>query len=82
MKASLSYVSVLLALSGLIGAAPAPSTTTTAAEADETFCIQVVQTGPPIVVSRVSWTSIPVPDLYRYPLGPRRLESAIDWQCW
>ncbi|KIO22877.1 hypothetical protein M407DRAFT_27604 [Tulasnella calospora MUT 4182] len=49
MKASLSCVSVLLALSGLIGAAPAPSTTATAEEADPTFCIQVVQTGPPIV---------------------------------
>ncbi|KAG9019333.1 hypothetical protein FRB90_003739 [Tulasnella sp. 427] len=48
MKASLSCVSILLALSGLIGAAPAPSTTKTAAEADQTYCIQIVQTGPPI----------------------------------
>ncbi|KAG9021034.1 hypothetical protein FS837_007669 [Tulasnella sp. UAMH 9824] len=54
MKASLSCVSVLLALSGLIGAAPAPSTTATAEDADPTFCIQVVQTGPPIVAPNAS----------------------------
>lgn len=58
MKASLSYASVLLALSGLIGAAPAPSTTATAEDADPTFCIQVVQTGPPIVVSVSLWTPV------------------------
>ncbi|KAG8932894.1 hypothetical protein FRC01_011769 [Tulasnella sp. 417] len=51
MKASLSYAPVLLALSGLMRAAPAPSTTTTAAGANPTVCTQVVQSGPPIVAS-------------------------------
>ncbi|KAG8932895.1 hypothetical protein FRC01_011770 [Tulasnella sp. 417] len=52
MKASLSYVSLLLALSGLMGAAPAPPTTTTAAGADQTLCIK--PSGPPIVASNAS----------------------------